>query len=216
LRIGILGSRGIPNRYGGFETLAERLAAGLVSRGEEVMVYCPHDHPWQDDEWEGVRLIRKYDPDRLLGQAGQFIYDLSCILDSRSRAFDIILQLGYTTSALWYPLHPSGSLVVTNIDGMEWKRSKYPSLVKRFLRWSEKACIRRSHAVVADSLHIKDYADAAYGISADFIAYGADIRSTPDLQTPLPWNLQPGRYDLAIARFQPDNNIETIIRASLE
>ncbi|MBD0285886.1 MAG: DUF1972 domain-containing protein, partial [Flavisolibacter sp.] len=96
MHIGIIGTRGIPNNYGGFEQCAEYLAAGLVKRGFRVSVYNSHNHPYQEKEWKGVNIIHCYDPEYKWGTAGQFVYDLNCIRDARKRSFDIILQLGYT------------------------------------------------------------------------------------------------------------------------
>src|SRR5688500_15638665 len=101
MRIAILGTRGIPNHYGGFEQFAEYLSAGLVKLGHQVYVYNSHTHPYKLDVWEGVHIIHKYDPENNIGTAGQFIYDFNCIFDCRDRNFDIILQLGYTSSSIW-------------------------------------------------------------------------------------------------------------------
>ena len=89
LKIAILGTRGIPNHYGGFEHISEYVSAGLVERGHTVTVYNSHNHPYTKDTWNGVNIIHCYDPEYLIGSAGQFVYDLNCILDARKRDFDI-------------------------------------------------------------------------------------------------------------------------------
>src|ERR1700761_6832335 len=96
MKIGILGTRGIPNRYGGFEQCAEYLALGLTARGHEVWVYNAHNHEYRASTWNGVNIIHCNDPEHKMGTAGQFIYDYNCIKDARKRGFDILLQLGYT------------------------------------------------------------------------------------------------------------------------
>ncbi|MFZ4549682.1 MAG: glycosyl transferase, partial [Bacteroidales bacterium] len=98
MKIGILGTRGIPNHYGGFEQFAEYLSVGLLELGAEVWVYNSHNHPYQEKVWKNVNLIHCFDPEYKIGLAGQFLYDFNCILDSRNRNFDILLQLGYTTN----------------------------------------------------------------------------------------------------------------------
>ena len=132
LRIAILGIRGIPNYYGGFEHIAGHLAAALVDKGHDVTVYSSSKHPYRDKEWNGVKLKHCYDPEDKLGTAGQFIYDLNCILDVGKRNMDVILQLGYTSSTVWGWLLPKKSIVTTNMDGLEWKRTKYSNKVKKF------------------------------------------------------------------------------------
>ena len=151
MRVAILGTRGIPNNYGGFEQFAEHLSKGLVELGYEVTVYNTHDHPYLSPYWGKVRLIHKWNPERYTGTLGQFIYDLLCILDSRKRKFDIILQLGYTSSSVWGWLLPSRSVIVTNMDGLEWKRSKYGKNVQRFLKVAEKLAIKTSDFLISDS-----------------------------------------------------------------
>ena len=101
MRIGILGTRGIPNHYGEFEQFAEFFATYAASKGHEVHVYNSHNHPYQKKDFKGVHIIHCYDPEKTIGTVGQFIYDLNCIGDARKRDFDIILQLGYTSSSVF-------------------------------------------------------------------------------------------------------------------
>jgi len=79
LRIAILGTRGIPNHYGGFEHISEYVSAGLVKRGHSVSVYNSHNHPYKEDTWNGVDIVHCYDPEYLIGTAGQFVYDLTAL-----------------------------------------------------------------------------------------------------------------------------------------
>jgi superfamily II DNA/RNA helicase len=129
MRIAILGTRGIPNFYGGFEQFAQYLSEDLVKKDHEVYVYNSHTHPYQKSEWNGVNIIHCKDPENIIGTAGQFIYDLNCILDSRKRNFDVILQLGYATTSIWFWLLPKKAVVITNMDGLEWRRSRGLAIV---------------------------------------------------------------------------------------
>src|SRR5271154_1959073 len=114
LKIAILGTRGVPNNYGGFEHIAGYLSRGLVEKGHDVTVYNSSQHPYQANEWYGVHIVHCFDPEYLIGIAGQFIYDLNCILDARKNNFDIILILGYTSSSVWCSFYPNKSIVITN------------------------------------------------------------------------------------------------------
>ena len=145
LSIAILGTRGIPNRYGGFEACAEQLALGLTRLGHQVVVYCVHDHPVKDESWNDVHRILKHNPEKMLGSFGQFIYDLRCNLDSRKRDFDLILHLGYTSDSIWNKFWPGKSIHLVNMDGMEWQREKYGNLTKRFLKWAERLATLRAN-----------------------------------------------------------------------
>ncbi|MDP9229398.1 MAG: DUF1972 domain-containing protein, partial [Bacteroidota bacterium] len=138
MKIGIIGTRGIPNQYGGFEQFTEYVAPALVNKGHQVYVYNSSLHHFKEKSWKGVKLISCYDPENTLGTLGQFIYDFNCIRDARNRDFDIILVLGYSSSSVWSFLFPGKSIVVTNMDGLEWKRSKYSKLTQAFLKKAEK------------------------------------------------------------------------------
>ncbi len=211
MKIGILGSRGIPNYYGGFEQFLSYLAPGLAELGWEVWVYNSNNHPYRKSSWKGVNLIYCHDPEDRLGTVGQFVYDLNCIHDSQNRDFDILFQTGYTSNSLWYRWLPEGPEVVTNMDGLEWKRSKYSGVVRRFLKYAEKLAVRSSDILVADSEVIRDYLADEYGERAEYIPYGAEEFDDPDPAVLEKFGLTPQGYYLVIARLQPDNHISEII-----
>jgi glycosyltransferase involved in cell wall biosynthesis len=214
MKIGIIGSRGIPNHHGGFEQFAEYFAVFLAKNGVDVSVYNSSLHPYTKPDYEGVNIITCKDPEDKLGTAGQFIYDLNCILDARKRHFDIILQLGYTSSSIWHFLMPKSSLVVTNMDGLEWKRSKYGNLTKKFLKYAEKLAALHSDFLISDSLGIQEYLKNTYNKESEFIAYGANLFNDPNADILKAYNLSPNSYNLLIARIEPENNIEEIIEGA--
>ena len=215
MKIAVIGTRGIPNRYGGYEQFVEFAAPALVERGHEVYVYNSSRHPYKEGEWKRVRIIHKFDPEDKIGSAGQFIYDLNCILDARRRNFDIILQLGYTSSSIWSFLFPRRSLVITNMDGLEWKRSKYGNAVRQFLRMAEKWAALNSDFLIADSKGIQQYLLDKYHKPSTFIPYGAHLVTKTDESLLKEKNIEKHAYDLLIARMEPENNIETIIKGHL-
>lgn len=211
MKVAILGTRGIPNHYGGFEQCAEYLAVGLVDKGFEVYVYNSHNHPNREKEWKGVKIIHCFNPEDKLGTAGQFIYDLNCILDSRSRNFDVILQLGYTSSSIWGGFLPKNAIITTNMDGLEWKRTKFSSLVKKFLKYAEKLAIIYSDYLIADSIGIQEYITQNYKRDSTFIAYGANSFDSPDPVVLDEYQLKPFSYNVLVARLEPENSIEIIL-----
>ncbi len=213
MKIAIIGTRGIPNNYGGFEQFADVVSQLWVKEGHEVFVYCPHNHPYTATEFNGVHRIVVKDPEEKMGTVGQFFYDLNCISDARKRNFDIFLQLGYTSSSVWGFLFPKKTCVITNMDGLEWKRAKYGNAVKTFLKTAERWAVNQSHAMVSDSIGIQDYLKETYKKDSTFIAYGAELFNT-ELATQLPQkysSLSPFKYDLVITRFVADNNLEMIL-----
>lgn len=211
MKIAILGTRGIPNNHGGFEQFAEHLAKYLVERNHEVFVYNSNTHPYKENYWNGVNILHKFDPEDKIGTVGQFIYDFFCIRDSKKRNFDLILQLGYTSSSIWNWLFSNKTLIVTNMDGLEWKRSKYNKWVQYFLKYAEKLAVRKSDFLIADSKGIQTYLSTTYGVNSEYIAYGARIFNNPQADVLDEYNLKPNEYNLLIARLEPENNIETIL-----
>lgn len=212
MKIAILGTRGVPNHHGGFEQFAEFFSVYLHDKGHDVSVYCSSLHPYTQEEFKGVKRIVCSDPENKIGTAGQFVYDLNCILDARKRNFDIILQLGYTSSSIWHFLMPKKSLVITNMDGLEWKRSKYNKYIQKFLKIAEKLAINNSHKLVSDSIGIQNYIKKEYNKESKFIAYGADLFTNPNFSKISSIVQEPYSYNLLIARMEPENNIETIIK----
>jgi glycosyltransferase involved in cell wall biosynthesis len=211
LRIGILGTRGIPNRYGGFEQVAGYLSRGLVELGHEVTVYNSHQHPYRKKEWNSVHIVHCYDPESWMGTAGQFIYDLNCILDARRRSFDILLVLGYTSSSIWRKWYPGNARIITNMDGWEWKRSKYSPMVRRFLLYAEKLAGEHSDHLVADSPAIFDYLSEKYRTPSTYIAYGADEITDENDAVLHAYGLNAFAYHMLMARMEPENNVECIL-----
>lgn len=211
MKIAILGTRGIPNYYGGFEHISEYVSAGLVKKGHSVTVYNSHNHPYKADIWNGVNIQHCYDPEYLIGTAGQFIYDLNCLIDARRKKFDVVLMMGYTSSSVWGMLYPKKSAIITNMDGLEWKRSKYSKPVQQFLKYAEKLAIKHSHFYISDSRVIKDYLENKYDIVSEYIPYGADLISEIEREQLDTVQAKKEDYFLLMARMEPENNIETIL-----
>jgi len=211
LRIGISGTRGIPNCYGGFEQLAEYLSAGLVKNGHEVIVYNTHNHPYQEKQWNGVSIVHCYNPEPVIGTAGQFIYDLNCVIDARKRNFDVLLVLGYTSISVWAWLFPKNCAVIFNMDGLEWKRAKYSYPVRKFLLQAEKLAAIHKDYYIADSPVIQSYLKNKYNIASRHIAYGAEMLADEDEKFLKPYGIKRKAYYLLVARLEPENNVEMIL-----
>ena len=211
MKIAIIGSRGIPNRYGGFEQLAEELSVGLMQKGYSVTVYNSHHHEYRDNDYHGVEIVHCYDGESLMGSAGQFIYDLNCIRDARKRGFDILLFLGYTSSSVWHRWFPRKAVIISNMDGLEWKRSKYSGPVKYFLKYAERLAVKNSDLLVADSPVIRDYLADKYKVECNYIPYGARIAEDPQESELDLIGCRARNYFMLMARMEPENNIEMIL-----
>jgi glycosyltransferase involved in cell wall biosynthesis len=211
LKIAILGTRGIPNNYGGFEQIAACLSRGLIQKGHDVTVYNSSRHPYQEKTWHGVHIAHCFDPEYLVGVPGQFIYDFNCIMDARRRNYDIILMLGYTSSSIWGFLYPKKTTIITNMDGLEWRRTKYSKPVRSFLKLAEKLAIRSSHFYIADSLVIKEYLDNKFHIESRYISYGAELHPAADEKFLAEYDLRKNEYFLLMSRMEPENSVELIL-----
>src|SRR6202012_3121229 len=211
LKIAILGTRGIPNHYGGFEHISEYVSAGLVKKGHSVTVYNSHNHPYTHGTWNGVKIQHCYDPEYLVGTAGQFIYDFNCLMDVRRKKFDVVLLMGYTSCSIWGKLYPKDSTIITNMDGLEWKRSKYSKKVQQFLKYPEGLAVKYSQFYISDSRVIKDYLEDKYDIHSQYIPYGADVFSEQEREQIDVTSAKKEDYFLLMARMEPENNIESIL-----
>ena len=210
MKIAILGTRGIPNNYGGFEQCAEYLSVGLVEKGHQVSVYSPDFHPYKEENYKGVRIIRKKGLKSFLGNsASNFIYDYLCFKDAARKDFDIILELGLITSALSIIFcNHKNKVVITNLDGLEWKRSKWNYLVQKITKSLEKYGVKHSDYLIADNVGIQKYIVDEYNRNAEFISYGTVDTLTPNHNFLKEYGLVPGNYILTIARLEPENNLE--------
>ena len=182
-----------------------------MGKGHLVTVYNSHNHPYKEKEWEGVQIIHCYDAENFIGTAGQFIYDFNCINNARRKNFDVILFLGYTSSSAWCKFFPENAVIISNMDGMEWKRSKYSGLVKRFLMFAEKLAVKYSDHLIADSTMVQKYLNSKYKTQSSYIAYGAEIFEGADEELLKVYGLYKQEYYMLMARMEPENNIEMIL-----
>lgn len=211
MKIAILGTRGIPNYYGGFEQFAEFFSVFLVEKGHEVYCYNSHNHKFQEKMFNGVQILHQHDPEYKYGTFGQFIYDYNCILDARKRDFDIILQLGYTSNSIWFFLLPKKPIIITNMDGIEWKRSKYSRPVQQFLRFAERLAAKSSDYLVSDSIGIQNFLKKRYKKESTYIAYGAHPFNEPNESILDEYDVRKENFNMIMARFEPENNFEMVL-----
>ncbi|HNQ12118.1 MAG TPA: DUF1972 domain-containing protein [Bacteroidia bacterium] len=212
MKIAIVGTRGIPNNYGGLEEFAENVSVGLVKKGHQVIVYNPHFHPHKESTFHGVEVVKKWSPEKQIGTAANFIYDYLSLRDALKRKVDAILICGYTTSAISLFFIPLNRVpIFMNIDGMEWWRAKWSPMIQKLTHWFEKVAVKRSHVIISDNLGIKDYVQKEYNKDSYFLAYAANEILVPEESSLQEFGLQKYRYNLLIGRLEPENNIETIL-----
>ncbi len=216
MKIAILGTKGVPNNYGGFEQFAEYLSVRLAAKGHDVTVYNPSFHPYSSTEFRGVKIQKIFNPEKWMGGAANFIYDHLCLRHALQGGFDIIYEAGYHSMALSYKVCGVRALrrpvILTNMDGIEWKRSKWSGPVRGLIRKLEKIAVRESPYLVSDNPGIRDYYLKEFKRDSFFIPYGADPVYTFDPGYLSKYGLVPGEYLMLIARMEPENNIEMILK----
>ena len=221
MKIAFISTRGIPNNYGGFEQFAEYISVGLVQRGHDVVVYSPHFHPFKEKSYKGVRIKHIYSPETWMGSSiGSFFYDFASLKDAlKNENFDIIYEAGYTSivpAYIWFNVkNIKYPIFTTNMDGLEYKRTKFNKWVQKFIFWEERMTVKHSHYLIADNMGIHDYYKEKYGKESKFLAYGADIHNNYNIDYLKEYNIFPNDYYLLIARLEPENNIIMAIEGYL-
>lgn len=221
MKIAFISTRGIPNNYGGFEQFAEYISVGLVRRGHEVVVYSPHFHPYREPDYKGVRIKHIYSPEKWMGSSvGSFFYDFLSLRDAlKKEKFDIIYEAGYTSivpAYIWFNVKRiKYPLFTTNMDGLEYKRTKFNKWVQKFVFWEERMAVKHSHYLIADNMGIHDYYKEKYGKESKFLAYGADVHEDYDADVLKEYGLEAGGYFIVVARLEPENNLFMAIEGYL-
>ncbi|MFQ5772053.1 MAG: DUF1972 domain-containing protein [bacterium] len=212
MKIAIMGIRGIPANYGGFETFAEELSTGLVKLGHDVTVYGrTNSIQYQGNEYKGVRLI-------FLPTIGHKYFDtvahtFLCVCHSLSQKYDVILICNSANAIFsWIP-RLRGMTVLLNVDGLEWKRAKWNMLGKSFYKISEWLATWMPNAIVTDAREIQSYYINKFKKRSSFIPYGARIAHVKPNEALQQFGLQPNRYILYVSRFEPENNPHLVVKA---
>lgn len=209
MKIGLLGTRGIPNRYGGFEEFAEQVCKYWADTGHEVFVYCEDNENKVDFTYKKVHQV--FIKASKLRGVSQFIYDYRCTKHALIQNLDVVYHAGYATSVfgnLIFKKALEGKLVY-NMDGLEWKRSKFNRITRWLTKKLEKVAALSGAELVSDNKGIQDYLKSEYGVSSTLIEYGADLIKD-EFEC---FERYPESFDLVIARFEPENHIEEIITA---
>lgn len=210
MRIAILGTRGIPAKYGGFETFAEELSVRLVERGHQVAVYCRQRNP---SPYRGVEL--RYRPTIRHKYLDTLAHTAFSTLDFVFRGADVALYCNGANAIYTMLPRLRGVPVALNVDGLERKRKKWNRLAKAWYRLSEWLATFLPSAVVTDAQVIETYYREEYGKPSTFIPYGAPVGKVETRDTLDSLGLEPKRYFLYVSRMEPENNA-LLVREAFE
>ena len=202
MRIALLGTRGVPAHYGGFETFAEELSTRLASRGHDVTVYCRERS--SAARYRGVRL--QYLPTLRHKYFDTLAHTLVSTLHLLAHRVDVALYCN-GANAIFTPWpRVLGMPVALNVDGIERRRKKWNRPAKAWYLWSEWLATFCPTVVVTDALTIQDYYRRRYGKESTFIPYGAEAGKAAGSGVPRQLGLEPGRYFLYVSRLEPENH----------
>ena len=210
LDIAIVGTRGIPANYGGFETFAQELSTRMVQRGHGVTVYCRrHYFRHGSPEYRGVRLV-------ILPAIRQKYFDtvshsLLSLVHSLFRPYDAVLVCNAANAAFCWLPRLRRRPVVLNVDGLERKRKKWNFLGRGYYRISERLAGIAASAVVTDAATIQDYFRRRYRRETEMIPYGSEITPQPAGETLAALGVSPGEYYLYVSRLEPENNAHLVV-----
>jgi glycosyltransferase involved in cell wall biosynthesis len=209
MRIAVLGTRGIPARYGGFETFAEELSTRLAARGHTVTVWCrqPSDQP----VYRGVHL--RYLPPVRHKYAETVVHTFFSTLDLLRHPHDVALYCNGANAIFTALPHAAGIPVALNVDGLERKRRKWNALARGWYRLSEALATFCPSRIVTDAVSIQDYYRGSYGADSTFIPYGAPLGRLATASALDQLDLEQRGYFLYVTRFEPENNPLMVRRA---
>src|SRR5687767_5550585 len=212
MRIAILGTRGIPASYGGFETFAEHLSTRLVARGHDVTVYGrAHYVSPRQLEFHGVKL--KVLPTIRHKYLDTVVHTLLSSVHAMFGKFDAVLICNAANSPFVPLLRLTGTPVAINVDGLEHQRKKWNWLGRRYYLLAEKLSTILPNVTITDAQVIHDYYRNRYNASSRMIAYGSEVERRPDRAAVRRWRAEPNRYVLYVSRLEPENNARLVIEA---
>jgi glycosyltransferase involved in cell wall biosynthesis len=212
MKLAIIGTRGIPANYGGFETFAEELSTRLVARGHDVTVYCRSNNiTYRDPLYKGVRLT-------ILPTIGTKYLDTVAhtflsVLHAVPKRFDCVLICNAANALFAAVPRLTGSPVALNVDGIERKRKKWSAQGRAYYRLSEKLATFIPNVIVTDAAVIQEYYLKTYRKKSSMIAYGADCSRVESVVALERIGLQPREYFLYVSRLEPENNAHLVVRA---
>ena len=212
-RIAFLGSRGVPARYAGFETVVDELGSRLVERGYVVSVYNRANYyPEKPAFHRGMRLI--YLPTIRIRSAETIIHTLLSSFHAVFTRYDVVYLCGVGNACLAILLRFSGRKIVINVDGIDYKRPKWSGFARWWLQKSERWAMKLCDRVIADNLTVVSHYKTQYSYQPEYIAYGANVDVPESPLTELKkWGLKPRNYILFVSRLSPENDADLLLRA---
>lgn len=211
MSLALLGTRGVPARYGGFETCVEEVGRRLAERGHKVTVYCRTTQATdtREKEYLGMKLVwRPALKTRTLETLSHSGLSAAHLVGNRTDAAIVF----NAANAPWLPAIRAARIpVATHVDGLEWKRAKWGAAGRRYYRTAEQLAVLLSDALIADAAGISDYYREEFDADTELISYGAPLLEHGRKDRLSELDLLPDGYHLVVARLEPENNVHRII-----
>ena len=212
LKIALMGTRGVPASYSGFETCVEQLGVRLAARGHDVTVYARKHHITYDKPtYRGMKLVKLATiPNKYLDT---IVHTFFSSVHGLFRGYDIVLYfIAGNSPVVWIP-RLAGQKSIINVDGLDWKREKWPTFAKKYIRFAEKLSGVTANAVVSDSRVVQRFYQDVYHIPTTYIAYGAELPRRQPGETLRKLGLKPREYVLYVGRLVPENYAHHLVDA---
>lgn len=211
-RLAMVGTRGVPASYSGFETCVEELGSRLAQRGHEVTVYCRSRHiKYAGVSYRGMRLVKL--PHVQRKHLDTIVHTFLSVTHAATRPFDLVLMFIVGNSPLAAIPRLVRQKVVLNVDGLDWKRAKWGAWAKRYLRFSERLATKIPHAIVTDSRWVEAYYLTRYSARSTYIPYGSDVEWTAPGEHLRRYGLRLRGYVLFVGRLVPENCVHHLVEA---
>ncbi|MDQ1674418.1 MAG: hypothetical protein QOC98_2980 [Frankiaceae bacterium] len=213
MRLTMMGTRGVPARYGGFETAVEEIGRRLVDRGHEVTVFCrqpggPEYLGMRRVELPALRFRAAETLSHSVASATRIVREAK--RDPASRP-DMVFLFNAANSPVLPMLHRAGIPVAVHVDGLEWRRGKWSGIGRRYYLGAEGLAVAWADALIADAVGIAEYYQQKFGVETEQIAYGAPLLGSPSRARLAELGLESDGYHLVVARTEPENNVDLIV-----
>lgn len=211
MKVAIIGTNGIPSKYGGFETLVEYLVKYLSAEYELTVICSSKTNPNKIAEYNGCKL--EYIPLRANGWQSIF-YDIISVFKSY-KYYDKIIVLGASGSIIMPLFKRYRNKYIFNFGGLDWERSKWNFFTRKFLKLSESLGIKYSDHLISDNIGIQEYIQSEYNRDSTLITYGGNqaFKVAANLKDFEKYPFISNSYAFSVARIQPDNNIDLLLES---
>lgn len=212
MKIALLGTRGVPASYSGFETCVEQLGQRLVERGHEVTVYCRAHHiTYEQPTYKGMKLVKLPTiPNKYLDT---LVHSFISSLHALKERYDIGLYfIAGNSPVTWIP-RLVGTRTILNVDGLDWKREKWPEFAKQYIQFAEYLATKLPNLYLTDSQVVQNYYTTRFKSTPPYIPYGSDVELLPAGETLARFGLESKRYVLFVGRLVPENCAHHLVDA---